>query len=103
QLLRPRRVGLIGHQPQPARYAMHVRVDGEVRTTEREEQHARRGLRADAAQTDEQVPERGRTHASEGTVVERDAALAQRTQELPQADRLRRAEAATADGARDRR
>ena len=45
-LLRLRRGGALGHQPKPLGHPVDVGIDGEVRLVEREQQHARGGLRA---------------------------------------------------------
>ena len=41
-----RRGGTLGHQPKPLGHPVDVGIDGEVRLVEREQQHARGGLRA---------------------------------------------------------
>ncbi len=55
--LRGDRVRARRDQAEPLRHAVDVRVDGEVGAIERKEQDARCGLRTDAGQGEERVPE----------------------------------------------
>src|SRR6266849_7091268 len=86
--LRRARVGPRRHEAEPYRDAVHVRVNGKVWTIEREEQYARRGLRPDARQRHEGVPEILIGHSSERVLVKRNAAVADSTEHGADADRL---------------
>ena len=91
------------YQAKPDRDAMHVRVHRKERPIEREEEHARRGLRPDAGKSHERLPESRIGHVRERTVIERHAALPDAAQHRTNADSLRRSESATTNRARERR
>ena len=96
-------IGTLIDKPEPSRDTVHVRVDREVRSTEREEQHARGGLRADSCERDEQIPERLRAHADQRVVVERDPTVSQLAEDPADAHRFGGTEAAAIDRLRERR
>src|SRR5438094_9914033 len=81
---------------------MHMRIDREVRTVEREEQDARGGLRPDAGERYEQIPQRPRTHGRKRSLVECEAAPAKRPKDPADANGLRRSETTTVYRPRDR-
>ena len=100
--LRRDSIGALRHEAEPDRDAMHVCVDRKVRTIEGEEEHARRGLRTDARQGEERVPELLIRHVRERALVERNAALADPTEHRADAHGLRRSETTATDRASER-
>jgi hypothetical protein len=100
--LRRDRVRARRHEAQPDRDAVDVGVDREVRPIQREEQHARRGLRSHAREGDERLPEILIRHRRECTVVQRHAAVSDPAQHRADPHGLRRTETATTNGACER-
>ena len=100
--LRRDSVGPRRHETEPDRDAMYVRVDREVQTIKGEEEHARRGLRTDAGQGEERVPEILIGHVRERALVEGNTALADPTEHRADSHGLRRPETAATDRAGER-
>src|SRR5438445_345567 len=82
-------IGARRHQTEPPRDAMYVRVDREVGTIEGKEEHAGRGLRSDAGERDELLPQLRIGRLGERPLVERDAFVADRAEHRADPDRLR--------------
>src|SRR5205823_2794802 len=68
-------IGPWRHEAKPDRDTVNVRIDRKERTIEREEEHARGGLRPYAGQRDQRVPELGVRHGHERAFIERHTAL----------------------------
>src|SRR6266511_2774390 len=68
-------------EPEADRDAVDVRIDGEMRPVEGEQKDARGGLRADARQTEQQLPELGVLELSQrARLVQRDPAAGERAE-----------------------
>lgn len=91
------------NEAEPDRDAVDVGVDRKVRTVQREQEHACRGLRPHAWKGHERVPEIRIGHGRERPLIQRHATLADPPQHRANAYRLRGAETTAADRTGERR